>query len=108
MVAAAQTTVEGWVDSAGDALARAAVASEPIKDTLEHWGVDAGEAVSEFTTMAKSLVEQGSETIQRIAQDPEERDKYLLGAAAVALIAAVGIASQRHLSDSVSSALNAP
>ena len=108
MIAAAQTKVGEWVNNAGDALARAAVASEPMKETLQHWGIDAGEAVSEFTTMAKSLVDQGSETIQRIAQNPEERDKYLLGAAAVALIAAVGIASQRHLSEPVSSAPNAP
>jgi hypothetical protein len=95
MIEAAKTKVGEWVDDVGGAMARAVVAAEPVKETLEEWGIDAGEAVSEFTTMAKSLAEQGSETIQRIAQDPQERDKYLLGAAAVALIAAVGIASQR-------------
>jgi hypothetical protein len=108
MVAVAQTKVAEWVDNAGDALARAAVASEPVKEALQTWGIDAGDAVSEFTTMAKSLVEQGSQTLKRIAQAPEERDKYLLGAAAVALIAAVGIASQRHTSDEVTPGLNAP
>jgi hypothetical protein len=97
MVAASQTKVVEWVNEASNALARAAVAAEPMKETLEQWGVDAEEAVSEFATLAKSVAEQGSARIRRVAQDPEERDKYLLGAAAVALIAAVGIASRRNI-----------
>jgi hypothetical protein len=95
MVAAGRTKLGEWTDDAGDAIARTAVAAEPAKEALKRWGADAQEAASEFGVGAKAVVEQGSETIQRIVQDPEERDKYLLGAAAVALIAAVGIASQR-------------
>jgi hypothetical protein len=95
MVAAARTKLGEWTEEAGDAIARAAVAAEPATETLQHWGADAQNAVSEFGAVAKAVVGQGSETIQRIVQDPEERDKYLLGAAAVALIAAVGIASHR-------------
>lgn len=102
MLAAARTRVEEWTENAGDAAAQAAVAAKPVQDTLQNWGSEAQEAVSEFSAVAKSLVEQGSATIQRIAQDPGERDKYLLGAAAVALIAAVGIASQRQVSEPVS------
>jgi len=98
MVAAAGMKVEEWTENAGDAIAHAAAAAEPLKETLQHWGSDAGEAMLEVSTVATSLVEQGSAAVQRIAQDPEERDKYLLGAAAVALITAVGIASQRRFS----------
>ena len=99
MIAAARVKVGEWTDNAGDAMALAAIAAEPVTEAVEQWGADAKDAVSRFGSSAKSAVDQGSDTIYRIAQDPEERDKYLLGAAAVALIAAVGIASQRRPSD---------
>jgi hypothetical protein len=44
-------------------------------------------------------MEQGWQPIQAAASNPEARDKFLLGAAGLAVIAALGIASQRRMSE---------
>ena len=103
MFAAGRKKAGEWAENANDTIAHVAVAAEPMTEKLQHWGADAGAAMSEVGIVAKSLVEQGSAAAQRIAQDPEEQDKYLLGVAAVALIAAVGIASQRRFSGHIPS-----
>jgi hypothetical protein len=66
------------------------------REKVEQWSSDAGEAVWQVARVAKSATNRGSETVYSIVQDAKERDKYLLGAAAVALVAAIGIAFQRR------------
>jgi hypothetical protein len=55
-----------------------------------------GEAVSQATNSAQSLVASGSQSLQHIVMDKQERDKILLGTAAVALTAALGLACLRR------------
>lgn len=66
------------------------------REKVEQWSSDAGEAVWQVARVTKSATDRGSEAVYGIVQDAEERDKYLLGAAAVAIVAAVGIAFQRR------------
>jgi hypothetical protein len=67
-----------------------------VTETVQRWSADVGEAVSQATTSAQSLVASGSQNLQRIVIDKQERDKVLLGAAAVALTAALGLACLRR------------
>ena len=98
----AKEKIEQWTVDAGDIAARAGeVASEvagSVKGTVEEWSAEAGDAVWRVAVATKSLTDRGSEAIYGIAQNPEERDKYLLGAAALALVASVGFACQRRAS----------
>ena len=97
MPIAAKEQVEQWGSEAGDAIARATDVVVPaVTATVQRWSADAGEAVSQATTSAQSLVASGSQSLQNIAEDKQERDKVLLGAAAVALTAALGLACVRR------------
>jgi vacuolar-type H+-ATPase subunit H len=95
---AAKQTVEQLGSDTGDVVARAGELAGSAKETVEQWSSDFGETVWQVAGTTRSLAERGSQTISDIVQDPEERDKYLLGAAAVALVAAVGIACQKRVS----------
>jgi hypothetical protein len=90
-------TVEQWGSDGSDAVAQAGELAGSVKGTVEQWSSDAGDAIWQVARATKSVSDRGSETIYGIVQDAEERDKYLLGAAAVALVAAVGIAFQRRV-----------
>jgi vacuolar-type H+-ATPase subunit H len=81
---------------AGDLVTQAGELAGSVKGTVGQWSSDAGEAIWQVAGATRSLAARGSETVYGIARDAEERDKYLLGAAAVALVAAVGIAFQRR------------
>ena len=82
---------------AGDAIARATDVVVPaVTETVQRWSADAGEAFSQASTSAQSLVASGSQSLQHIVMDKQERDKVLLGAAAVALTAALGLACLRR------------
>ena len=98
LAVAAKEKVEQWSSDAGDAAARAGEVAGAVKGTVEQWSSDAGEAIWQVAGATKSLTERGSDAIYGIVQDAEERDKYLLVAAAVALVAAVGFAYQRRAS----------
>jgi hypothetical protein len=93
---AAKEKVEQWGSEAGDAVAQAGELAGSVKGTVVEWSSDAGEAIWQVARVTKSLSDRGSDAINDIVRDAEERDKYLLGAAAVALVAAVGIAFQRR------------
>ena len=97
LAVAAKEKVEQWSSDAGDVAAQAGELAGSVKGTVEQWSSDAGEAIWQVARATKSVTDRGSETIYGIVQDAEERDKYLLGAAAVALVAAVGIAYQRRV-----------
>jgi len=45
------------------------------------------------------MAEDWARPVQQTIEDPEARDKLLLGAAGIAVIAALGIAYQRKLSE---------
>jgi hypothetical protein len=96
MASVVKDNVEQW--SASDTAARAGELAVAAREKLGRLGSDARDAtrqtVAQATAAAQSLAERGAKVIY----DSEERDKYLLGAAAVALAGAVGIALQRRLS----------
>jgi hypothetical protein len=93
----AKEQVEQWGSEAGDAIARATDVVVPaVTETVQRLSTDIGQAVSQATTSAQSLVASGSQSLQHIVMDKQERDKVLLGAAAVALTAALGLACLRR------------
>jgi hypothetical protein len=93
----AKEQVGQWGSEAADAIARATNVVVPaVTGTVQRWSADIGEAVSQGTTSAQSLLASGSQSFQHIVMDKQERDKVLLGAAAVALTAALGLACMRR------------
>ncbi len=97
MAIEAKEHVEQWGSEAGDAIARATDAVVPaVTETVQRWSVDVGKAVSHATTSAEALMASGSQSLQHIVMDKQERDKVLLGAAAVALTAALGLTCLRR------------
>jgi hypothetical protein len=93
----AKEQVEQWGSEAGDVIARATDVVVPaVTATVQRWSADAGEAVSQATTSVRSLVASGSQSLEHIVTDKQERDKVLLGAAAVALTAALGLTCLRR------------
>jgi len=94
----AKEKVEQWSSDAGEIVARTGEVAGSVKETVEQWSSDARETVWQVSVAAKTLTDRGTETLYGIVQDADERDKYLLGAAAVALVAAVGFAYQRRMS----------
>ena len=97
MAIEAKEQVEQWGSEAGDAIARAADVVVPVvTETVQRWSADVGEAVSQAITSAEVLVASGSQSLQHIVMDKQERDKLLLAAAAVALTAALGLTCLRR------------
>ena len=97
MAIEAKEQVEQWGSEAGDVIARATEVVVPaVTETVQRWSADAGEAVSQATTSVQSLVASGSQSLEHIVMDKQERDKVLLGAAAVALTAALGLTCLRR------------
>ena len=97
MAIEAKEQVEQWGSEAGDVIARATDVVVPaVTETVQRWSADAGEAVSQATTSVQSLVASGSQSLEHIVMDKQERDKVLLGAAAVALTAALGLTCLRR------------
>ena len=86
----------------GETAGRIAEAAGAAKDSVVGWGADAGAAARDAAARAGRNVEawsdSGRDMVSR-AMHHEDRDKYLLGAAALAVAAAVGIAYQRRASD---------
>jgi hypothetical protein len=95
---AAKQRAEQWRSENQEMISRAGELASSAGETVQDWSTQAGESASRFADTAKSAVGHGSETVSYILQHEEERDKYLLGAAAVAMAAALGIACQRRLS----------
>jgi hypothetical protein len=69
------------------------------RDRISEWSAEAADAahnaVSQTLETAEAARESGMDAVSRFAES-ENRDKYLLGAAALALAAAAGIAYQRR------------
>ena len=86
MAVEAKEQVEKWGSEAGEAIARVTDVVVPaVTETVQRWSAHVGEAASQATSSARSLVASGS----------QKRDEVLLGAAAVALVAALGLCLKR-------------
>ena len=57
------------------------------------------ESLAQIGATAASAADRASSIIHDAVSDPETRDRYLLGVAALAVAAAVGIAYQRRAAD---------
>jgi hypothetical protein len=123
-------SMKGQASAASDAAAeKTAELTSAAKDKLQDWGsqartsarqVSAGvaemagdtsatledmkqssmSAVETSATRAASVAQEWTRPIQATLADQESRDKILLGAAGVAVIAALGIAMQRRVTES--------
>jgi hypothetical protein len=105
MAGTVKEKVQDWSASAGET-ARAAAAqigdkaasmTERASQTLHDVRDTARETLIQATETAVALGERTSARLQDAMPDREDRDKYLLGAAALAVAAAVGIAYQRRM-----------
>ena len=96
--------MQDWSASAGEtARAAATQIADKAAAAAEGAGADAArgahtarETLSQATENAAALAERASTRLQDAMPDREDRDKYLLGVAALAVAAAVGIAYQRR------------
>ena len=104
MTGAVKEKVQDWSASAGETARaaatqigdKAAAAAEGASQTLHEARITARETLSQATENAAALAERASTRLQDAMPDREDRDKYLLGVAALAVAAAVGIAYQRR------------
>jgi hypothetical protein len=75
---------------------KATVATERATETLRDAGDTARHRVTRLADEAVSVSDHASARMRAAMPDREDRDNYLLGAAALAVAAAVGIAFQRR------------
>ena len=101
---AAKEKVQDWSAQAGDAIRqtageiadKAASVAESASDALQDAQHAARETAAEVADRASSVAARVSQTVRDAVPDRDDRDTYLLAAAAVAVAAAVGIAYQRR------------
>jgi hypothetical protein len=101
---AAREKVQDWSAQAGDAVRqtadeiaeKAALVAESTSDALQGARHAARETAAEVVDKASSAAARVSQKVRDAIPDREDRDTYLLAAAAVAVAAAVGIAYQRR------------
>jgi gas vesicle protein len=101
---AAKQKVEDWSAQASQAAREAktqvaeTAASMPDRasDALHDAGDTARDRVTRLADDATSFSDQASARVHAAMPDRDDRDNYLLGAAALAVVAAVGIAFQRR------------
>jgi hypothetical protein len=77
----------------------AAFAAERTSDALRYAGDTARDRASRFADDVVSVSERASPGLRAAMPDRDDRDNLLLGAAAVAVAAAVGLAVQRRAHD---------
>jgi hypothetical protein len=101
---AAKDILQDWSSQAGDTARETAAQigdkAAAVADRATHALHDAGEVardtVTHVTDKAGAMAARASQTLRDAVPDQDERDAYLLGAAALAVAAAVGIAYQRR------------
>jgi hypothetical protein len=97
-----QRKIEDWRSGGGDSDDAPGVGERiaELADDAKARLADAGEAArataSRTLSAAEHAARRGQYAIRRAWEREEERDKYLMGAAALAMAAAVGIAYQRR------------
>jgi len=91
--ASARQRIEDWdPQETRDAI------GETVESAGEHvadWGAEATEIGKDAANRALASARRGGGALRRMSHDIDDRDKILLGAAAIAIAAAVGIAYQR-------------
>ena len=75
---------------------KAAAVADRASDVLHDAGDAARDTATQVADKAASLARKPAARLHDIIPDQQDRDTYLLGAAAVAVAAAVGIALQRR------------
>ena len=65
-------------------------------ESVRHWAADVGATVAEAAGSLQAGAMRGAQSIHHVAMDERERDKMLLGVAAVALTTALGLAWLRR------------
>jgi hypothetical protein len=101
---AAKQKVQEWSaqgsQAAGDATAEiketAAAVADRATEALRDAGDTARDRVTRLADDAASVSDRAAASVRAAMPDREDRDNYLLGAAALAVAAAVGIALQRR------------
>jgi hypothetical protein len=100
VVPAVTDTVQRWTGEAGETLAQASGSVDALaasgSESVLRWGAGVGATVAETTGSLQAVARRGAQGIHRVAMDEQERDKLLLGAAAVALTTALGLALLRR------------
>jgi hypothetical protein len=100
VVPAVSDTVQRWTGEAGETVAQATGSVQALaasgSESARRWGADAGATVVEATDALQAVAIRGAQSIRHMAMDQQERDKVLLGAAAVALTTALGLAWLRR------------
>jgi hypothetical protein len=105
-----QASSDGMSEIAGRATLAAGQISDMARETVTRitdkassaadQASEAGqESLAQIGATAASAADRASTIIHDAVSDPETRDRYLLGAAALAVAAAVGIAYQRRAAD---------
>jgi hypothetical protein len=101
---AAKEIAQDWSAQAGDAAREAAAqiadkastVADRASEALQGARAAARDTMAQVTDKAGSVALQASRTLRDAVPGRDERDAYLLGAAALAVAAAVGIAYQRR------------
>jgi hypothetical protein len=101
---AAKEIVQDWSAQAGDAIRvtageiaeKAASVAESASGALEGARDAVRETAAEVADTTGAVAERVSQTVRDAVPDRDDRDTFLLAAAAVAVAAAVGIAYQRR------------
>lgn len=95
---AAKEQVQQWSKEAGEAVAQATGSVQALaaggSEIARRWGADVGATVAEAADSLQAI--RGSQSVRHRATDQQERDNALLGAAAIALTTALGLAWLRR------------
>ena len=89
---------------------KAAVLAGSVKGATQHWssemrssarqiGAEVSSDAAQTISRVGAAADEWATQVQHTMEDPETRDKFLLGAAGVAVVAALGIAYQRRLKE---------
>lgn len=103
LAGAAKDQAQQWStqarSSARQMAAEATGMAGSASDTLDEMRRSAADTAARAASRASTMADEWSRPLQEAVSDQEARDKFLLGAASVAVVAALSIACQRRLSE---------
>jgi hypothetical protein len=92
--------VAEWSSDATEAAASAGELAGSVKENLGEWTAQSRDvtqdAISNLASNAEDLAGRATHVVSQVIRDDRARDGLLLGAAALAIAAAVGMSYQRH------------
>jgi hypothetical protein len=92
--------VSDWSSNAAEAAARTGELAGSVREKVGEWTAQsrdaAQDAISNVTSTAADLTGRATQAMSEVIQDDRARDGLLLGAATLAIAAAVGMAYQRR------------